>query len=409
MSTKKMILSACLVAGTSIGAGLIALPMALCTLGILPTIALILVVWFLMYISGILSIELNLRAGRGLPLGKLAQLFSGPIASGIGVVSFILLIYALLCAYLYGGASIFQSFCSAHFGWTLDAQVISFVYACLLGLLFMTSVGFVLKINRYLFIILLVFFMLIVCGLLYKVEFSHLPLLSNTAVNLRSWTIALPILFTSYGFQVIFHTITNFCDKDPVILRRSIFWGSMVPAIVYILWIVGTLGVLYHYAPADYQQLLNGTLEVGKFIEALAQTTSFPVIQILASGISMVAIAKSSIGVGLGLFESWDEQLNKIHLNRSVLQKGLDIGLTLLPPLAFALFVPQLFLKALSFAGMVLVVIAILLPLWLIHRPKAKKIKPFYPIVENRIIQLICLGFGVLVILCELTNLFKGA
>ena len=107
---KKVILSACLVAGTSVGAGMIALPMALCKIGILPTIILILGVWFFMYISGILGIELNLRAGRGLPLGKLARLYSGPIASSIGTISLILLIYALLCAYLYGGASILQSF-----------------------------------------------------------------------------------------------------------------------------------------------------------------------------------------------------------------------------------------------------------------------------------------------------------
>jgi tyrosine-specific transport protein len=81
------------------------------------------------------------------------------------------------------------------------------------------------------------------------------------------------------------------------------------------------------------------------------------------------------------------------------------VTLTLVPPLIIALFVPQLFLKALSFAGMVLVIIALLLPLWLIHQPKAQQIKAFYTLVEHRGLQLVCLGFGLLVILCEMTNM----
>jgi tyrosine-specific transport protein len=402
---KKVILSACLVAGTSVGAGMIALPMALCKIGILPTIILILGVWFFMYVSGILGIELNLRAGRGLPLGKLACLYSGPIASSIGTISLILLIYALLCAYLYGGASILQSFFASHLGWSLELKSIVLVYAFLLGFLLIFPVGSVLQVNRILFTILLVFFSLLVCGLLYKIELSHLPLLDHSATNLRSWTEAIPVLFTSYGFQVIFHTLTNFCDKNPVILKRSIFWGSLIPAIVYIIWTVSTLGVLYRYAPQEYQQLLAGKLEVGQFIQVLAQTASWPLVQILASVISILAIMKSSIGVGLGLFEAWQEQFNIRRPDKSILLNIVCVTLTLVPPLIIALFVPQLFLKALSFAGMVLVIIALLLPLWLIHQPKAQQIKTFYTLVEHRGLQLVCLGFGLLVILCEMTNM----
>ena len=402
---KKVILSACLVAGTSVGAGMIALPMALCKIGILPTIILILGVWFFMYVSGILGIELNLRAGRGLPLGKLARLYSGPIASSIGTISLILLIYALVCAYLYGGASILQSFFASHVGWTLELKSIVLVYAFLLGLLLIFPVGSILQVNRILFTILLVFFSLLVCGLLYKIELSHLPLLDHSATNLRSWTEAIPVLFTSYGFQVIFHTLTNFCDKNPVILKRSIFWGSLIPAIVYIIWTISTLGVLYRYAPQEYQQLLAGKLEVGQFIQALAQTASWPLVQMLAAVISIVAIVKSSVGIGLALSDAWQEQFGKLNAKRQNTLKMVSVVLTLIPPLGMALFVPQLFLKALRFGGMVSIVIAILLPLWLITRPKAQERKVFYALTQRQDIRMLCLGFGILVILCEVINI----
>ncbi|MBS0186236.1 MAG: amino acid permease [Proteobacteria bacterium] len=88
---KKFILSASLVAGTSIGAGMIALPMILCKIGILPSIGLIITFWFFMYLSALLSLELNLRAGKGLSIGELGQFYRGSFFSCIGSLSLMFL------------------------------------------------------------------------------------------------------------------------------------------------------------------------------------------------------------------------------------------------------------------------------------------------------------------------------
>ncbi|MBM3468934.1 MAG: hypothetical protein FJX71_05845 [Alphaproteobacteria bacterium] len=163
---KKLVLSICLVAGTAVGVGMIALPMVLCKIGILPTIGLILGVWFFMYISSLLGAEINLRAGYGLPIGKLASLYSGRIASSIGNASFILLIYALLCAYLYGGASVLQSFFASYMGWSFNLKSIILIYALLLVLILIAPVKSILRVNRFLFTNFLVLFGLLVLGVL---------------------------------------------------------------------------------------------------------------------------------------------------------------------------------------------------------------------------------------------------
>jgi len=401
---KKLILSACLVTGTAVGAGIVSLPMTLCKIGILPTIALILGIWFFMYISGLLGAEINLRAGHGLPLGKLGSLYSGRIASAIGTISLILLIYALLSAYLYGGASALQSFFISQMGWSFNLKSILLIYALLLALLLITPITLVLQVNRAFLLSLLTVFSILILGFLYKVEPSHLPLIENLG-TMRSWTEAIPLLSTSFGFQAVLHTLTNFCDKDPVLLKRSIFWGSLLAAIVYIIWTVSTLGILYHYAPNDYQRLLSGKLDVGQFVQALAQTASWSFVQMLINVISIVAIIKSSIGVGLGLFEAWQEQLVNCYPKNSTLLRVISIVLTITPPLGLALFIPQLFLKALRFGGMLSIVIAILLPLWLITRPKAQKGKVFYTFTQSHLIQILCLSFGVLAISCEIMNI----
>ena len=402
---KKLTLSICLVAGTAVGVGMIALPMALCKIGIFPTIALILIVWFFMYISSLLGTEINLRAGYGFPIGKLANLYSGRIASIIGNTSFILLIYALLCAYIYGGASVLESFFVSYLGWSFSLKKIVLTYAFLLSLLLIAPVKSILRINRFLFINLLFFLGFLVLGLLYKTRFSHLPLIEVLAMNIKSWTEAIPILSTSFGFQVVLHTLTNFCDKDPVLLKRAIFWGSLIPAIVYIIWTVSTLGILYHYAPYDYQKLLTGELEVGQFIQALAKVAPWQFLQIFISVISIIAIAKSSINLGLALFEAWQEQFHQWHSKKPNFFKGISIVLTIVIPLIIALFVPQLFLKALKFAGMVSIIIAVLIPLWLITRPKAQGKKVFYTLTQYKSIRIMCLIFGLMVVLCEAINI----
>ena len=411
---KKQLLAACLIAGTSIGAGMIALPMSLCKIGILPTIGMILGTWFFMYVTGLLGVELNLRAGQGLPLGRLARLYSGPVSASIGTLSLTLLIYAVLSAYLYGGASILQSFLAAHWGISCPLKIIILTYAGLLGLLLWTPVRLVLEINRVLLVFLLIIFAVLVWGLLDKIELSGLPLLLEhhhkaTASSSRlwtSWTEIFPLLFLSYGFQAIFHTLTNFCQQDPSRLKRSLFWGTLIPAFVYITWTASALIVLYQEAPGEYDKLLKGKLDVGEFVEALSHTISWAAAPLLASVISFIAIIKSSIGVGLGLYESWAANFYDRRLKlKAVSLKIFYSVLTLSPPLVVALLVPELFLKALRFAGMILVVIAIFLPLWLIRQPKAKERTVFYPFIARPSVQFLCLIFGLFVVMCEILNL----
>src|ERR1700722_3551919 len=105
---QKNIGSILLVAGTCIGSGMIALPMVLAKLGLICSILLMLLIWFIMYYTSLINLELNLQAGRGLSLGALGRLFSGRTAELIGIISLKLLSYSLLAVFLYGGSSILQ-------------------------------------------------------------------------------------------------------------------------------------------------------------------------------------------------------------------------------------------------------------------------------------------------------------
>ncbi|MBS0186235.1 MAG: hypothetical protein JSS34_07890 [Proteobacteria bacterium] len=310
-----------------------------------------------------------------------------------------------MCAYLYGGASIFQSFFEPYFGRSYPLESILVIYVLILSLILSFSVHLVLHINKILLTVLLGTFGLLVFGLFKRLDLFHLPFFSKNIGELKTWTPLLPILFTAFGFHVIFHTLTNFCHKNPLLLKRAVFWGSLIPAGVYIIWTLTTLGILYHNAPYKYYLLTIGKLEVGQFVHALMETTAWPLVQTLVSIISMIAILKSSIGVSLALYEFWSEKISKRNILESFKGKAIALSLTIMPPFLFSLFVRELFLKALGFAGLILVIIALLLPLWFINSPKAQKINPFYPLIENKGLQGLLLILGVLIFICEIVNM----
>lgn len=395
---KKTLGAPLLIAGTCIGSGMIALPMVLAKIGILLSILLMVVIWLAMYYSSLINLELNLQAGRGMPLGDLGWKFSGKGAEWIGIVSLKALSYSLLAAFLYGGSSIIMELIESSSGSTIAFDLIATFYALIIVLILMLPLRFIDYLNRFLFIGLLGIFTILLVGLAFSITWTDLPLLPNATLDFSAFATVMPILFTSFGFQVIFHTLTNYCNKDAKMLKKAFFFGSLVPAIVYILWTCSILGVIYHEAPSFYMQMTTGQTEVGELIQTLSAIAKWPAIQALIWCISSLAIATSVIGVGIGLHESIKGMLPKNTSNNL-----LASILTILPAYLVVILVPNAFISFLSFAGMVLAIIAILLPVYLFSLKPWKTL--YYPELKRKFPLWILSAIGVAIILFELYNM----
>lgn len=407
---KKLMGATCLVAGTALGAGMLALPMTLAKLGLLPTLIVMVIVWFMMYYATLINLELNLRAGEGLPLGTLGRLYSGRIAQLLGSSSMLILTYSLLSAYLYGGGSIFQNFLGHLTGKTFSSGVILVLYTLgLLGLLSMTF-SLVEKINRLLFIGLLAVIGVMILALLSQAHITRIPLVEEHLFHVTSWIIVLPTVFTSFGFNAVVHPLTNFCNKDPILLKRAFFWGSLIPLIVYVAWTFSVLGILHSNRPDLYQQMVTQGIEVGELIEALTRITSWNSLQILVWVLSTLAILTSALGISLGIIGIWKSEMRMNNEHARTRMDKAHIGvlvLTLFPSFLVAFFVPNAFIKALAFAGMILVSNTILLPIYLLYKSSCHHSSYFYPLLKNKSLKVISLLFGFGIVLCEIINLSK--
>lgn len=383
-----------LIAGTSIGSGMIALPMMMSKLGILPSIFLMLIIWALAYYTSLINLELNLQAGKGMSLGDLGKHFSGKSAQILGELSLKILSYALLSVYIYAGSSVVQKL----LGTDINLNYICTGYALGTILLLILPFKGIDYINRILFMGLLIVASILIAGLTTMINWTNLPLFSNRYTHLETWSTLIPVVFTSFGFQVIFHTLTNYCKQDTKMLKNVFFWGSLIPAIVYIVWTCSVLSVIFHDSPEFYIQMMNGKIEIGDLITKLSHIAKWPAIQILVWWISLLAIITSLLGVGLGLFES---------IKTTFKNKTLSAIITIIPPYIIAIIIPNAFITVLGFAGLILSIIAILIPIYLLGKVKDKP--AYYPQTRKGILVLISLISGLIIIISEFMNMFTPA
>lgn len=390
--------SSCLISGTAIGAGMLALPMVWARVGLMQAIGLMIGIWLLAYYSALLGAELNLRARTPLSLGAVSRRFSGRGAELIGQASFMLLCYALLAAYLDGSSSVISTLMQAIPNFPhLDGQTLLHATALCLGAILLLSMVAVDYINRILFAT-MILVLIILAGILA----AAIPLGADVQLaapshgSVQTLGSAVPVVFTSFGFQIIFHTICHYLDMDQAKIKRAFFWGSLIPAIVYIGWTAISLTFILYHRPELFAALQSQSLDVGDFIYILSQAADAPFLKLLSWGLSILAVITSAIGVGLGLTHTWQALIkNKIA----------SIALVIIPPYLIALNIPEAFIQALGFAGMVLVIIALLLPIYLLYQSDAEK--TYYSILDNKPLRWIVIMCSIAIMTIETLHLLK--
>lgn len=354
----KMLGSIAIVAGTAIGGGMLALPLATASLGTIPALLLLLSIWGISIYTSLLMLEINLRAGVGLnvhaitgkTLGKVGQLIQGG--------SFLSLLFALTMVYLMGGSSLLKSRFEP-LGITMDHEYAVLLFTFIFGGFIAIGVSWIDKASRILFTAMVALFIIVVLFLLPEVSPNYL--LRGSAVELVSkgelghlWLAAIPVVFTSFGFHVCIATIVRYLDGDGISLRKVLIIGSTIPLVCYILWLMVTLGTVGGATVYGFE----GSLP--KLVAALQAIAHSTIMQQCIDLFANLALITSFLGVTMSLFD-YIAELTRAKENLSGrIQTWL---VTFIPPLLCALYYPDGFIQVLGFAAIPLVVMIIFLPI----------------------------------------------
>ncbi|MTC60985.1 tyrosine transporter TyrP [Providencia rustigianii] len=342
-----------IVAGTTIGAGMLAMPIAAAGNGFMVSLAMLLGLWALMCYTALLLVEVYQHESHETGIGSVAQRYLGAGGKFITGFSMMFLMYALTAAYVTGAGEIITSNLKGSFSVEMADWLGIVIFTVIGGGVVCFGTSSVDFINRILFAAKIVFLVIILALMLPHVE--QVNLLSSPTEKILILA-AIPVFFTSFGFHGSVPSIVKYMGGNVKKLRLIFIVGSAIPLVAYILWQIATLGSIGTHTFVGIlaeNAGLNGLLDAIKKVAQSSQT------EFVAQMFMSLALATSFLGVALGLFDFLADLFKRSDNASGRIQTGL---ITFLPPLVFALFYPKGFVMALGYAAIALSVLALLLP-----------------------------------------------
>jgi tyrosine-specific transport protein len=304
--------------------------------------------------------ELNINSRADFSLKDVGLFYGGKVSAAAGDLCLKILSFSLLAAYIFGGSSIIRAFLQVD---ASSSTSVAIIFTCAILCLFLFLSDIVIKINKYMFMILFSAIFIGIISLTMCSKADSIPINVEGIFHMKDWSAVLPVVFTSFGFQGSLHSLTKFVDNDRLMIKKACLFGSLIPAVVYILWTACILTVIFNSDPASFSKMLLAPIEVSELIRILSTITNVNFIQHAAWIVSFLAILTSIIGVGLSLGEVLKKDLTRLAQNKKVVH-AISVFVMIIPSAIVAIMVPNAFIRVLNFAGIILTILAIALPVF---------------------------------------------
>jgi tyrosine-specific transport protein len=342
-----------LILGTCIGGSMLALPMATAQEGIVRTLVIMLVAWFMMTAGAFALLRVNLKLPENSNLISMAQATLGRVGAVITWLTTLILLYTLLSAYISSGEDLLATlFEQIHI--TTPMWLNAVLFTAILGFVIFQGISLVDYVNRG-----LMGSKLLICSILIilLIPFSHLKNLSFQHI---SGTSSAMTCITAFGYACIIPSIRSYLNSNKQKLYWAILLGSLIPLVFYLAWILVVQATI---PTASGLAIMNATSAhpLKAMLEALIYHANNAGINILTSIFTSICVLTSFLGVALSLsdFLSDGMKIKKQHPTGGL----LIASLTLIPPLGVVLISPTIFLKALNYAGILCVLLLFVIPL----------------------------------------------
>lgn len=385
----KFLGSILIVAGTTIGGGMLAMPIISAAIGFKAILLVLFSIWLVMCYTALLFLEVYKHATITEGFNSISQKYLGNWASITTAVCMIALMYALLAAYISGGGDVTTDILSQWLGKDLAPEIGVLIFTVIFGGIVSLGTQTVDVFNKWIFAIKLVFLAIVLVLLSSKVQ--QVNLLSSP-INRTSILLVLPVIFTSFGFHVNIPSIVAYMDGNQKKLKRIFIIGSALPLIIYILWQLMVLGSINQ---SEFMRILDEKSNIQGLLIAIRQMVDNPIINTSFNVFATAALVTSFLGVSLGLFDYIKDLSKKYKVIENTIVVSL---LTFLPPLLFALFYPEGFVLALGYAAIPLAFLIIILPALLVRKVHQTYniTAPWYKTLSLWLVILIGIGLIVL-------------
>lgn len=394
MESNRVIGGMLLIAGSCIGAGMLALPILTGLAGFFPSLTMLFLSWAFMTFTALLLVEVNGWFKSQVNLISMADESLGKKGRLTAWISYLFLFYSLLVAYTAASGTIFSAILSSLFDVTLPPPLASTFFTLLFGYIVYLGTRPVDLVNRVLMAGLIISYLGMIGLGLTRIDPD---LLMHTAPEYT--LLSLPVLVVSFGFQNMIPSLTTYLHGDLKKVRTTIIGGSLITLAIYLVWSLLVLGVV---TPENIQNSYVKGEEATIPLRAALGTNA---ISHFAQGFAFFAIVTSFLAQGLTLTHFLADGFKKHPTKKNLI---FFTSLALFPPLFLSLYNPQIFFRALSFAGGICAMILFgILPVCMVWvgRYIRRHASPYH-VKGGKPILVFALLFSLLVIGCELARFF---
>ena len=382
--------STLITSGTMIGAGMLAMPLTSAGIGFTFTVVLLVLLWILLTYSALLFVEVYQTAEHDAGIGTLAAQYFGRPGRIVATSVLMIFLYALLSAYVTGGGAILASTLPDFATPDLKMKGSILAFTIFFGIFVAIGTSFVDALNRFLFIAMIAALFIVLGLMIPEIKIDNLMAMPIDKALLIS---ASPVFFTAFGFHGSIPTLNKYLEGDIKALRFSIIMGSAITLVGYILWQFSTHGVL---SQNEFVQLLQADPTLNGLVNATRQITNSHIMGEIVRVFSALALITSFLGVMLGVFEGLGDLFKRYKLphNRLILTIA-----AFTPPLAFALYYPEGFIAALSYAGLLCAFYCLILPIGLAWKTRQANPNLPYRVIGGNVTLVIALVIGVVIMI----------
>jgi tyrosine-specific transport protein len=337
-----------LVAGTTIGAGMLALPVITAFMGFYLSLFIFVLFWLVMLVSAFFFLDVTLSMPGEPNMVSMASKTLGTFGKALCWSAYLLLLYSLLAAYIAGSIPILIIGFKSAFGAVLNKAFAAFILPFLFsGFLWFGTQG-VDYLNRLLISGLAIAYLCLIVWAPSHIDFSNFLVFSPKHIF-----VAIPIVLTSLGYHIIIPTLSTYLEHNRKNLKTALIIGSLIPIIFYIIWqflIIGSIPLPF---------LKEAWIKGASSAEPLMTLGASPYIRLATTFFAFFAIITSFLGVSLSLS---DFLRDGFKLKKSWEGRLLAYFLTFFPPIVFVFSYKRVFYLALDHAGTLIAILLIMMP-----------------------------------------------
>jgi tyrosine-specific transport protein len=325
-----------LIAGTTIGVGILALPIATGPGGFLPAVVIFILCWLFMLCTGLLLLEVCFWMPKDANLITMTGKLLGPAGRIVCWIVYLFLFLTVMIAHVAGGGNIVSEIAEG----TISPLMAMVIYVIVFAPIVYLGAHSVDRMN-----LLLMLGLGITYFTLVGMAIKHIDIKLLSHVNWSKAWFAIPILFTAFTYQVIIPTLVTYMERNFKKVRLSIIIGSSIPLIIYLLWEFSILGIL----PVEGEYGLVRAGELGQSaVVPLKYFLENSYLFAVGKYFAFFTMTVSYVALSLAFF---DFLADGLKIKKTGYRKFLLLLLIFIPPMAISLIKPDIFISALRYAG----------------------------------------------------------